>query len=109
MARPIFVLALIMIALVGLVAAADNAAKPKDAAAAAAPVAEDDDIGTIGGDAEAGAPAAGDAVEGPIGSVAEALKHAVAAPGPSGAPTLGTASAVVGATAAAAVAGYFVL
>ncbi|XVE85208.1 hypothetical protein DITRI_Ditri17bG0073400 [Diplodiscus trichospermus] len=103
MARQVVVLALLLIALVGLVSA-DNAT-PKTAAAPA----NDDD--TIGNTDEAGAPtsgagagADGTAVEGPIGSEEAAKSAAAGQPPTSGATTVGV-SAVAG---AAAIAGYFV-
>ncbi|XVE92277.1 hypothetical protein REPUB_Repub01dG0082700 [Reevesia pubescens] len=120
MARQIAVLALLLIALVGLVSAANDAPKSTAATtepspgasgggrseAAAAPSNADD---TIGNTDEAGAPSKstgdGAAVEGPLGSEETAKSAAGAAQPPtSGATTLGVS--VVSATAA--VAGYFV-
>ncbi|XP_021293417.1 anther-specific protein BCP1-like [Herrania umbratica] len=105
MARQILVLALVFIALVGLVSAGQASSDSKGGAEAAAPVNDD----TIGNTDEASAPTTGGdeaaaAVEGPVGSEDAAKNAAAALPPSSGATTLGV-SAVAGAVA---IAGYLV-
>ncbi|KAK6252421.1 hypothetical protein QUC31_014141 [Theobroma cacao] len=104
MARQILVLALVFIALVGLVSAGEASSGSKGGAEAATPINDD----TIGNTDEASAPTTGDeaaaVVEGPVGSEDEAKNASAAQPPSSGATTLGV-SAVAG---AAAVASYLV-
>ncbi|XWS34679.1 hypothetical protein CRYUN_Cryun21dG0058100 [Craigia yunnanensis] len=118
MARQIVVLALVLIALVGLVSADNDASALKSSSTApssgsqggAEAVATSGNDDAIGNTDEAGAPTTstgdeGAAVEGPIGSEDAANSAAPAAQPPtSGATTLGV-SAVAG---AAVIAGYFV-
>ncbi|MBA0556549.1 hypothetical protein Goshw_014414 [Gossypium schwendimanii] len=104
MARQSFVLALVFIALVGLVSAANTASK----APSAVPVPDDDAIGNTDDGAGASSPgASNDAVAAPLGSEQEAKSMA---PAPSSDATTTGVSAVGAAalTGAAAIATYFV-
>ncbi|EOY00743.1 PREDICTED: uncharacterized protein LOC18609634 [Theobroma cacao] len=103
MARQILVIALVFIALIGLVMAGQDSSSNKRGAEAAASVNDD----TIGNTDEANAPTtSGDEatiiVEGPVGSE-DAAKNAAAAQPPSSGATTFRVSAIAG---AAAVAGY---
>ncbi|TYH84448.1 hypothetical protein ES332_D02G196900v1 [Gossypium tomentosum] len=103
MARQSFVLALVFIALVGLVSAANTASK----APSAVPVPDDDTIGNTDDGAGASSPgASNDAVAAPLGSEQEAKSMA---PASSDATTTGVSAVGAAAlTGAAAIATYFV-
>ncbi|GMJ13245.1 hypothetical protein HRI_004993700 [Hibiscus trionum] len=104
MARQFFVIALVLIALIGSVFTADAAADPTPIGPVNASSIPDDNI--IGNTDNAGAPspnAAGiEAVAAPLGSEVDASKNF--APAPSDATTIGVSTAA----GAVAVAGYFV-